>query len=144
MKVAIACDHGGYKLKEFLLSKLKDSNYNFIDLGCNSNENVHYPYYSRRVTHYVLNEGYDFGILICGTGQGMSMCSNKNKNIRAALCTDATMATLARAHGDSNILCMGGRITNDKVALETTINFLETKFDGGRHLNRIQLYSEVS
>ena len=91
--------------------------------------------------HYLKHNGYDLGILICGTGQGMAMCSNKHSHIRASLCTDVTMAELARSHGNCNIICMGGRITGSAVAIDMVKKFLATEFEGGRHEKRINLFS---
>jgi RpiB/LacA/LacB family sugar-phosphate isomerase len=143
MRVALACDHGGYELKQSIKQYLQSTTHAYVDLGCDSTESVNYPDYAEKVVHYVSHNGYDYGILICGTGQGMAMCSNKHRNIRASLCTDANMAELARSHGNSNILCMGGRITMPIVAVEMLEVFLTTDFVGGRHLHRINKFSTV-
>ncbi len=141
MRLAIASDHGGFELKETIKNYLSGTVHAYVDLGCDSTKGVDYPDYVEKVVHYITHNGYDYGILICGTGQGMAMCSNKHRNIRASLCTDANMAELARSHGNSNILCMGGRITLPFVAVEMLEVFLSTDFDGGRHLERIKKFS---
>ena len=141
MRLAIASDHGGFELKETIKNYLSGTSHAYVDLGCHSTESVDYPDYVEKVVHYITYNGYDYGILICGTGQGMAMCSNKHRNIRASLCTDANMAELARSHGNCNILCMGGRITLPFVAVEMLEVFLSTDFDGGRHLERIKKFS---
>ena len=141
MRLAIASDHGGFELKETIKNYLSGTVHAYVDLGCDSTKGVDYPDYVEKVVHYITYNGYDYGILICGTGQGMAMCSNKHRNIRASLCTDANMAELARSHGNSNILCMGGRITLPFVAVEMLEVFLSTDFDGGRHLERIKKFS---
>ena len=141
MRLAIASDHGGFELKETIKNYLSSTVHAYVDLGCHSTESVDYPDYVEKVVHYITHNGYDYGILICGTGQGMAMCSNKHRNIRASLCTDANMAELARSHGNCNILCMGGRITLPFVAVEMLEVFLSTDFDGGRHLERIKKFS---
>lgn len=141
MRIAIACDHGGYELKLKVKEYLDTTEHAYVDLGCTDTTSVDYPDYAQKVVHYLIHNGYDIGILICGTGQGMSMSANKNRNIRAALCTDANMAELARSHGNCNILCMGGRITLPYVALEMVEVFLSTNFEGGRHKRRIEKFS---
>ena len=142
MRIAIASDHGGYELKEQIKKYFSKTDHAYVDLGCHNTDTVDYPDYAEQVVHYVTHNGYDFGILICGTGQGMSMCSNKHHNIRAALCTDANMAELARSHGNCNILCMGGRITLPWIAIEMIEVFIATGFDGARHEKRIKMFSQ--
>ena len=110
MNIAIGSDHGGYELKEHLKYFLEENNISFKDLGCYSLESVDYPDYAQKVALSVLNEDYDYGILICGTGIGISIAANKVNGIRAALCTSTHMSTMAREHNNANILCLGGRI----------------------------------
>jgi len=141
MNLVIASDHGGYELKNKIITYLKDTDHTFTDLGTNNTDSVDYPDFAEKVIEELVHKNYDYGILICGTGQGMAMCANKHTDIRAALCTDANMAELARSHGDCNILCMGGRITLPYVAIEMLEVFLATGFEGGRHEKRIKKFS---
>lgn len=141
MRLVIASDHGGYELKDKIISYLKNTDHIFTDLGTNNTQSVDYPDFAEKVIDELIHKDYDYGILICGTGQGMAMCANKHTDIRAALCTDANMAELARSHGDCNILCMGGRTTLPYVAIEILEVFLTTEFEGGRHEKRIKKFS---
>ena len=141
MRLVIASDHGGYELKDKIISYLKNTDHIFTNLGTNNTLSVDYPDFAEKVIDKLIHKDYDYGILICGTGQGMAMCANKHTDIRAALCTDANMAELARSHGDCNVLCMGGRITLPYVAIEMLEVFLTTEFEGGRHEKRIKKFS---
>jgi|TARA_R110000851_G_scaffold242387_2_gene394937 ribose 5-phosphate isomerase B len=145
MRIAIGSDHGGYDLKEKIKDFLAERGHAFVDLGTHDTNSVDYPDISDNVTHYIIKNGYDFGILICGTGQGMAMSANKKREIRAALCTDVTMARLAREHGDCNVLCLGGRLTGDEVAIDIVEMFLKVKFDiiSPRHIKRLKKFSKV-
>jgi ribose 5-phosphate isomerase B len=143
VKLLIASDHGGYSLKEHLKSYFKKQNYEFEDLGTHNEESVDYPIYASRVAKRVPNEENTFGILICGTGIGISIAANKHKGIRAALVDSVTMARLSREHNNANILCMGGRTTGVLIAEEIIDVFINTKFEGGRHQNRIDLISGI-
>ena len=135
LKVAIASDHGGYALKEFLKDTL---DLKWIDIGTNSEtQSVDYPDYGIALAAEVSAGNADFGIAICGTGIGISMACNRNNQVRAALCTDVTMARLTREHNDANVLCLGARITGTETALDIVKTFLETEFEGGRHIDRI-------
>lgn len=135
LKVAIACDHGGVELKDFLKSSLKVK---WIDLGTNdAKKSVDYPDYGYALAEAVAEGEADFGIAICGSGIGISMACNRHAEIRAALCTNTTMAKLSREHNDANVLCLGARLTGDVLAAEIVQEFLETEFEGGRHQGRI-------
>lgn len=134
--VAIACDRAGRELKDFLIQEMKEVN--FVDLGTNTDESVDYPDYAKKVVKEVLNKSVDCGVLICGTGIGMSMSANRYKGIRAGLCHNSLEARLTREHNDANILCMGARMIGKECALENLKVFLNTDFDGGRHLVRIE------
>ena len=140
-KVAIACDRAGIELKKFLISETK-SDLDFIDLGTDTDEPVDYPDFAKKVVHEVLNKSVDFGVLICGTGIGMSMAANRYKGIRAGLCHNSLEARLTREHNDANILCMGARIIGKETALENLRVFSKTEFTGGRHLRRIEKLDE--
>ncbi len=137
--VAIASDHGGYDLKEFLKDSFK---INWIDLGTNSDKkSVDYPEFGYAVAGAVAEGEAEFGIAICGTGIGIGIAANRNPKIRAAMCTDVTMARLTREHNDANVLCLGQRLIGTEVALDIVKTFLETEFEGGRHQNRIDKLS---
>ncbi|MEM9468723.1 MAG: ribose 5-phosphate isomerase B [Pseudomonadota bacterium] len=135
LKVAIASDHGGYALKEFI----KDSfDLKWIDLGTDDDKtSVDYPDFGHALSETVADGDADFGIAICGTGIGISISCNRHDGIRAGLCTNTTMARLTRQHNDANILCLGERITGTEAALDIVRTFLETEFEGGRHQRRI-------
>jgi ribose 5-phosphate isomerase B len=136
MKVCIAADHGGFELKEALRKKF--SSLNFADLGTNNGDSVDYPDFGAALARRVAAKEFDFGILICGSGIGISIAANKIKGIRAALCHNAYTAEMARRHNDANILVMGGRIVDEKTAVEMTEIFLNTAFEGGRHARRVE------
>lgn len=133
MTIAIGCDHGGYALKTILVPFLEQKGITVRDAGAHSTGIVRYPYYAADVAHAVARGEADRGILICSTGIGMSMIANKFKGIRAALCTDTYMAKMTRAHNDANILCLGGRITGDMLAMDIVETWLATPYEGGRH-----------
>lgn len=137
MKIALASDHAGYKLKEFIKFNLENSGNNVVDFGSNSEASVDYPDYAVPASQAVVDGKVDFGILICGTGTGMTITTNKIKGIRAANCLTPEMAELARSHNNANVLTLGSRLVNEDIALEIVKKFLETEFEGGRHKNRI-------
>lgn len=141
MKIAIAADHGGYELKEAL--KRHFAAYDFADLGTNSSESVDYPDYGAALARRVAAGEFDRGILICGSGIGISIAANKVKGIRAALCHNGYTAEMARRHNDANVIAMGGRVVDEKTAVEMTDIFLKTEFEGGRHANRVAKISAL-
>ena len=141
MKVAIASDHGGYELKEQIKTIMNELNIDYQDLGTNSIESVDYPDYVVPVTKKVLSKEVDRGILICGTGIGMSIAANKVKGIRAALVHDSYTAKVTRQHNDSNVLCLGARNTGLNVALDIARIWLQTEYEGGRHELRLHKIS---
>ena len=136
--VVITADHAGYGLKEYLKKNFRAMSVEWLDLGTHSTESVDYPDYGRRLAEAVAEGKAERGIAICGTGIGISIACNRNPNVRAALCTDSTMARLTRLHNDANILCMGERLTGTEVALDIVKAFLETEFEGGRHSARVE------
>lgn len=136
-KIVIASDHAGYKLKQFLAERLKNKNYQIIDLGTDSLDSVDYPNYAHQLASRVVEENLK-GILICGSGIGMSMAVNKHKDIRGALCTSTEMAKLSREHNDANVLILGARFTKPELAWEILEIWLNTDFSGGRHEKRVQ------
>ena len=143
MKIAIGSDHGGFKLKEIIKEYLINKGYSVSDLGCYSEESVDYPDYAEKVARAVANGEFDLGVLMCGTGIGISIAANKVKGIRAALCHDGLTARLAKQHNNANIICMGGRTTGVETAKDIIDNFLESEFEGGRHLRRINKIKDI-
>ena len=136
--IAIGCDQGGYELKQVIMKHLTERGLVYKDFGSFSTESVDYPEYAKKVAHAVADGECDRGILICGTGIGVSIVANKVKGIRAALCTDCFMAEATREHNDANILGMGGRVIGTGTAIEILKAFLETEFSQGeRHIRRI-------
>ena len=138
MKIALGADHGGYELKEKIKQYLvKREGIELIDFGTNSVESVDYPKYGHAVAKSIIDKEVDYGILVCGTGIGISIAANKIKGIRAANCTNTTMARLSRQHNDANILALGARIVGDVLALDIVDEFLSASFEGGRHQKRV-------
>lgn len=136
--IAIACDHGGYELKKEIIDYLEQAGVAFKDFGTNSTDAVDYPDYARLVGASVLSGEAEKGILICGTGIGISIAANKMKGIRAALVHDVFSAEATRLHNDANILCMGGRVVAGGLAIKITDTFLNTEFSGAdRHARRV-------
>ncbi len=141
-KIAIASDHGGYTLKEAVKLHFSDK-VEFVDLGTTSRDSVDYPEYGQAVAKSVKNGDVDTGIIICGSGIGISIAANRYPEVRAALCTDVTMARLCRQHNDANVLALGERITGIEVACEIVETFLNTQFEGGRHQRRVEKLSNT-
>ncbi len=135
MKIAIAADHGGFELKEAL--KQHYSNLNFLDLGTYSADSVDYPDYAQKVVQAILSGQADLGILICGTGIGISIAANRYKGIRAALLYSTEVARLAKAHNNANILVFGGRTMAVDDVIKRIDTFLQTEYEGGRHQRRL-------
>ncbi|NLK63287.1 MAG: ribose 5-phosphate isomerase B [Fusobacteria bacterium] len=142
MKVVLAADHGGFKLKEYVKEYLENEGYDVIDIGTNSEESVDYPLYGKKAGKMVANKEADYGVIFCGTGIGISIAANKIKGIRAGLCHNVFTAKLTREHNDANILAIGGRIIGKELAIEMVKTFLNTEFEGGRHINRVNLIEE--
>lgn len=140
MNLAIASDHAGFKLKEFLLKNL--SGFHINDFGTNCEKSVDYPDYVKKLAKYIETAQAKFGILICGSGIGISIASNRYKHIRAALCLNKEMAILARKHNDANVICLGARFTENNQALEYVLDFINTDFEAGRHQIRINKINE--
>ena len=136
-KIYIASDHAGFELKEYLITSFKKINIEIIDLGCNSaKDSVDYPDYANKLCEKITEN--NFGILICGTGVGISISANRHKKIRAALCYNKTIAKHARAHNDANVICLGARMLKKKYALAICKTFFTQKFDGQRHVARVE------
>jgi ribose 5-phosphate isomerase B len=142
-KIAIGCDHGGFNLKKTVYDHLIKQGMDVIDLGTNSSESCNYPDFAKLVAKEVVSGKVQCGILICGTGIGISIAANKIKGIRAACCSDTFSAKMCRAHNDANILCFGERIVGAGLALELVDAFLNTKFEGGRHKTRVDLIGKI-
>lgn len=136
MKIAIASDHAGYFVKEQIKKHYGDQ-YEWLDLGTDSEASVDYPDFGHKLAHAVEQNEVAKGIIICGTGIGISIAANRHKGVRAALCTNATMAKLTRLHNDANVLALGARITGFEVILDCIDAFMHTEFEGGRHERRV-------
>ena len=136
-KIFIASDHAGYNLKKFVVSKLSKGK-KILDLGPYSSDSVDYPDYAHKVAKKVKLRKSNVGILVCGSGTGMNIAANKHKNIRAAQCFNLKSTKLSRLHNDANIITLGSRLITKKNALKFVSVFLNTKFDGGRHLRRVK------
>jgi len=143
--IAIGCDHAGHGLKREVLKLLRELKVTHEDLGCASpDESVHYPLYGKKVVDAVLARPHARGILICGTGLGMSIMANRFPGIRAALCHDIFSAMMSRRHNDANLLVMGGRVIGADLGKEVVRTWLTTPFDGGRHQERLDLLEQLA
>ena len=137
-KICISSDHAGFKLKESIKDFLINKNISIIDLGPMDEDSVDYPDYAKRLSNRVKSKKSDIGILVCGSGIGMAMSANKIKGIRAAVCYNLKSTRLSRQHNNANIISIGSRLTKKNIALKLVSVFLETKFEGGRHLRRVR------
>lgn len=143
MKLVIGSDHAGFSLKEIIKDHLMKNGHEVLDFGPFSTESVDYPDYATMVCNGVLDKKGELGILICGTGIGMSMAANKVKGIRAALCHDVFSAHATKAHNNANVLCMGERIIGPGLAMMITDEFVKTEFEGGRHQRRVDKICKI-
>ena len=141
-KIVIASDHGGYLLKNFLYKYLITKGYNVTDFGANSTDSCDYPVYAKKVCTSILNNEFQYGILICGTGLGMQICANRFKGIRAACVSDTYSAKMSRLHNNSNVLTMGARVIGEGLATDIIDMWLNTNYEGGRHEKRIKMLDE--
>lgn len=139
MLIALGCDHGGFALKAELVPMLEEAGHTIVDLGTYSEASVDYPDFADKVCAAINEQRCERGILICGTGIGMSIAANRHRSIRAALCHEAYTARMSREHNDANILCLGARVLGPAVALDIVQVWLETEFAGGRHQRRISM-----
>jgi len=139
--VYLASDHGGVKLKDHLVKYLKDKGYDVHDLGTDSSESVDYPDFANKLADAMKDKNDSFGILVCGSGIGISIAANRHKHLRAALVNEETSAKLSRQHNNANVLCLGGRLSGDTLAEQCVDAFLTTAFEGGRHQKRIDKLS---
>ncbi|MGN0451448.1 MAG: ribose 5-phosphate isomerase B [Acutalibacteraceae bacterium] len=143
MKIAIGCDHGGFDHKNAIAEHLKERGFSVTDFGIYENKSVDYPQIALKVANSVSSGENELGILVCGTGIGMSMAANKVKGIRAAACSDHFSAKYTRLHNNANILCLGGRVIGVGTALELADLFVDTEYEGGRHQKRIDMITDI-
>ena len=137
MKIAFGCDHGGYDLKEDVIEFLKSRDIEVLDFGTHSTTSVDYPNYGRAVGEAVQSKEADLGIIICGTGIGISLAANKVEGIRAAVVSDTFSARMARMHNDANVLAFGSRVVGKGLAIDLVKAWLDSSFEGGRHKRRV-------
>jgi len=142
-KIAFGCDHGGFDYKEAVIKHLQEKGIEVIDCGCDSTASVDYPIYADKVCKEITENNAELGILICGTGIGMSIAANKHKGIRAACCENTFSARMTRAHNDTNILCLGARVIGCGLALDMIDLFIETEFMGDRHQKRVDMLNAL-
>ncbi len=142
--VALGCDHAGFPLKDEIRRYLEGQGAEVIDVGCPSAESVDYPVYGAAVARRIASGEAGRGVIICGSGVGMSMVANRFRGVRAVLANDAYTAGLSRRHNDANVLCLGARIVGPGLALEIVKTFMETPFEGGRHQRRVEMIDTVS
>ena len=143
MKIAVAADHGGYKLKEKVKEHLLERGIEVEDLGTHSEESVDYPIYGKLCGEAVASGQADLGVVVCGTGIGISIAANKVHGIRCGLCTSVEMAHLTKQHNNANILALGGRTTEPELALKILDEWLDTEFEGGRHQRRVDMLDRM-
>ena len=143
MRIAIGCDHGGLNLKSDIITYLKTEGIEVKDFGTHTSDSCDYPDIALPVAEAVVTKEFDFGILICGTGIGIGIAANKVPGIRAALCSDTFSAHATREHNNANILTMGERVVGKGLALDIVKTFIESKFEGDRHMLRINKISEI-
>ena len=143
MKIAVGCDHGGLEHKNAIAEHLKSEGFEVEDFGIYENKSVDYPEIALKVANSIKNGENELGILVCGTGIGMSLAANKVNGIRAAACSEHFSAKYTRLHNNSNILCLGGRVIGIGTALELCDIFVNTEFEGGRHQRRIDMITEI-
>jgi len=143
MKISLGCDHGGYELKEIIKKHLESKEFEIIDVGTYSLDSVDYPDYGSKAAELVAKKEVDKGIVICTTGIGISIAANKVKGIRCALCTNAYMAKMTRLHNDANMLALGAGIVGKNLALDIVDTWLDTEFEGGRHIKRVEKIMDI-
>ena len=137
MKIAVAADHGGYELKNVLRDYLTEKGHTVTDFGTNSPDSVDYPDYAKLCCDEVCAKNADFGILVCGTGVGISIAANKVKGIRCGLCPSPEIAALVKQHNNANVIALGGRFTDEETAKKIVDSYIDANFEGGRHSGRI-------
>lgn len=143
MRISIGCDHGGLELKNDIINYLKNNNIKYIDFGTKTKDSCDYPDFAYAVALAVKNKETDYGIVVCTTGIGVSIVANKVKTIRCALVTNVLQASLTKEHNDTNVLALGSKMTNTKETIEIVEKWLNSKFEGGRHQNRVNKIKEI-
>lgn len=143
MKIGIGSDHGGFDLKETIIEFLKEQEIDYVDYGTYSKDSVDYPDFGEKVGRAVVAGEVDRGIVICGTGIGISIAANKVQGVRCALCSDCFSARMSREHNDANVLALGGRVLGVELALEIVRTYLSNDFEGGRHALRVKKLDEI-
>lgn len=143
MKIGIGSDHGGYDLKESIKKHLMEKNIEVVDFGTNSLDSVDYPDFGKAVAEAVVAKEVDRGIVICGTGIGISIAANKVKGIRAALCSDSYSARMSMEHNNANVLALGARVLGEGLALDIVDSWINSKFQAGRHERRVNKISDI-
>ena len=141
--ISIGCDHGGLEMKNVITEHLKARGFEVCDKGTYTTDSVDYPEIALKVTEDITSGKANLGILVCGTGIGMSIAANKVKGIRAAVCTDHFSTKYTRLHNNTNILCLGGRVIGTGLALELVDIFVDTEFEGGRHQRRVDMITNI-
>ena len=144
MRIAIGADHAGFTLKEKIRNLLEEMGHQVVDVGCHSCDSVDYPLFGAKVAGLVSQGECERGVLVCGTGIGMSLVANRFPAVRAALCHEIYTTKMARLHNDANILVIGGRVVGEALALEMVRVFFETPFEGGRHARRLELINKLT
>ncbi len=142
-KIVIGCDHGGFELKNEIIAHLTKKGIEVTDVGTYSTSSCNYPDYARAACEKIQNGEFELGILVCGTGIGISIAANKHNGIRAACCSDTFSARMTRMHNNANVLCMGGRVVGAGLACDMVDLFIETEFEGGRHQSRVDMISDI-
>ena len=143
MKIAIGCDHGGYALKLAVKKHREEKGYAVVDYGCHSTESVDYPVYGEKVGRAVAGGECELGVLICGTGIGISLAANRVKGVRAAVCSEPYSAEMTRRHNNANIIAFGARVVGEGTAMTIVDAFLGAQFEGGRHARRVDMLEAI-
>lgn len=141
--IALGCDHGGYALKELLKSHLEEQGYTCQDFGCSSTDSCDYPVFAQQAAQAVASGSCRFGVVVCTTGIGVSICANKVRGVRCALCHEPWSAQMTRRHNDANMLALGAGVTGPKLAVEILDAFLSHDFEGGRHQRRVDMMMDI-
>ncbi len=142
-KIIMACDHGGLELKNVIRDHLTSNGVEVLDIGTYTNESCSYPDYAKALCQKIQNGEFELGILVCGTGIGMSIAANKHKGIRAACCSDTFSARMTRMHNNANVLCLGGRVVGAGLACDMADLFVNTEYEGGRHNARLAAIEDI-
>ena len=142
-KIIIGCDHGGFELKNEIIKHLEKRGIQVTDVGTYSTDSCNYPDYARALCVRIQSGEFERGILVCGTGIGISIAANKHNGIRAACCSDTFSARMTRMHNDANVLCMGGRVVGPGLACDMVDLFVDTDFEGGRHQARVDMLADI-